>query len=258
MELIEYIKQQYFVAEDFGVIHENDIKTLAEQFNVKELYIKRKLKAIGCEIYKIKPAEIKDVTPYLDQFSDFKLNMGGRKPKYAQGITIAKTITKALWNSIREEFLTQSNNTCSICGYHTDETKYLHLHEDWEYDEDNFILRLKGISLICNHCHDCQHSDHAVLRKKGEEKETVDRLGMHFMRVNRCSQATYKAYRKWHRSFFDSEMLKLMNLEVEERNKEFARQRFLKEQNWRFFLYNELPYRDEVIKQLKKKDRYID
>ncbi|MFZ0475249.1 MAG: hypothetical protein WAM18_07250, partial [Halobacillus sp.] len=120
--------------------------------------------------------------------ANFKLTIEIRKPSYAQNKTVRNSIPRSLWNSVRNHVLEQSDFTCEVCGCRDEEN--LQAHEDWEYDEEEFLLILKDIQSLCKSCHDLKHIQHAALRIKDRKKRSfvMQRLKKHFVRVNNCTE----------------------------------------------------------------------
>ena len=106
-----------------------------------------------------------------------------------------------VWKNIRKALLEEYNNTCSICGFQTDDTKALHVHENWEVDKN--IAILKSVELICSRCHACKHRNqyvaYRVMDGQSELDEGIPRIDMltiHLMKVNNVSKEVIYAYRK--------------------------------------------------------------
>ncbi len=65
-------------------------------------------------------------------------------------------------------------------------TARLEAHEQWEYDEKNFVQKLKDVVAVCRDCHEVIHIGRTQL--KGDEKKASE----HFMKVNGCGYADYR------------------------------------------------------------------
>ena len=264
MELKEEIKRRYF-RNGFGVIHEREIKKLASEFSVTESIVKKDLKACNCEIYKEKPKKCNDYSQFEEQINTFILTEEMMKPKYAQYKTVREKVGKKLWDKTREELLKQNSNTCQICSYHTQNPSELHVHEEWMYDEENYVLKLVGVRLICEKCHSCKHIANSVLRTENIATVNINEIrDMHMMRVNRCSQDLLIAYRNKKASERYKKcpenwnlylnMLRLSNNELWK--KEIDTYDKLCNAEWKIEICCDIPYRQECIDALKNKGLY--
>lgn len=88
------------------------------------------------------------------------------------------------WDIIRKKAYAGAGGKCMICGA---PTARLEAHEQWEYDDENGVQRLKNIVAVCRPCHEVIHIGRTCLL--GREKEA----SAHFMKVNDCSYADYRA-----------------------------------------------------------------
>lgn len=86
------------------------------------------------------------------------------------------------WDVIRKKAYARSGGKCMICGA---PAKRLEAHEQWEYDDDRGVQKLKNIVAICRPCHEVIHIGRTQLM--GREREAI----AHFMKVNDCSYADY-------------------------------------------------------------------
>lgn len=87
------------------------------------------------------------------------------------------------WDVVRREAYARACGKCMICGA---PTSRLEAHEQWEYDEENCVQRLKDVVAICKSCHEVIHIGRTQLLG-GEERACA-----HFMKVNGCSYAEYR------------------------------------------------------------------
>lgn len=169
------------------------------------------------------------------------------KPSFAHGKTIREAVSPSLWKKIRIEVLKKENYTCSICGYHTEDktlTRFLNAHEEWEYDEENLILKLIDIKIHCKRCHDSQHSR----RIPSSQRET---LFEHMAAVNHCDIDVVRYYYKRYMQY--DILPHHENKTEEEISKSIKWQLHSHKLVWKFFVYNNIPYYDEVVSQLTDK-----
>ena len=80
--------------------------------------------------------------------------------------------------------------TCEFCKRKFDynnanSLKYLHCHELWSFDYAKSWQVLKGLLLLCNNCHSCQHINFATLQNRFEKTK------QHFLKVNRITNTEF-------------------------------------------------------------------
>lgn len=92
-------------------------------------------------------------------------------------------LSPAQWDAVRREAYARAGGKCMICGV---KVSRLEAHEQWEYDEDNCVQKLKDVVAICRACHEVIHIGRTSLL--GNEV----RASEHFMKVNNCNYAEYR------------------------------------------------------------------
>ncbi|MGN0804579.1 MAG: HNH endonuclease [Candidatus Coproplasma sp.] len=97
---------------------------------------------------------------------------------------LRSALPKEAWDSIRKKAYARANGKCMICGA---PTTRLEAHEQWEYDDERGVQRLKNIIAVCRPCHEVIHIGRTQLM--GREREASE----HYMKVN---GTTYAEYRK--------------------------------------------------------------
>lgn len=157
-----------------------------------------------------------------------------------------------VWKNIRKALLKENNNTCSICGFHTDNTKALHVHENWEVDGNMAIL--KSVELICSRCHACKHRNqyivYRVMDGQSELDDGIPRINMltiHLMRVNNVCKEVIYAYRK--KVFAD----KLEAERIEDMLKKGPEDVTLK-----YSITERIPYKNELKDYLRKRKLLVE
>ena len=93
-------------------------------------------------------------------------------------------LSKPQWDFLKAEAKSRADGKCMICGKKTDR---LEAHERWSYDEENAVQKLEDIIAVCKDCHSVIHIGRTQL--KGDE----ERAEKHFMKVNDCNYAQYRA-----------------------------------------------------------------
>ena len=185
----------------------------------------------------------------LKKYENLKLKINIKKGPH--GKTVRGSISQHLWlKKIRPEILSEFNYKCSICRFEPEESerKKLHVHEIEEYDFDNGICELKGLELICSSC----HSFHHLYRTYSvATKAQMDELISHFTRVNGIESGDYHEYFRLLQCSWRNESMKRID---GMRNKVVLSDR---DKKVMFRISCNMPYKEEVIKQLKKKDLYV-
>jgi len=94
---------------------------------------------------------------------------------------LRNSVSREVWDKIRYQTYREAGYKCSICGHNKDT---LYCHEVWEYDDDNYIQKLKGFEALCELCHRVHHIGLANIQLSKVQYNDVIR---HFRRVNKCS-----------------------------------------------------------------------
>lgn len=92
-------------------------------------------------------------------------------------------LSPKMWDIVRKDAYARAGGKCMICGA----AGRLEAHEQWEYDEEKKIQKLKTVIAVCKSCHEVIHIGRTSLLG-GEE-----RAAAHFMKVNGVSYAEYRA-----------------------------------------------------------------
>ncbi|MED3934392.1 hypothetical protein ABEY43_26705 [Priestia megaterium] len=180
-------------------------------------------------------------------FSEFKLKVDW-KPARFRGHSVKRNISQYLWNKkIRKQTLEEREHKCRICGYEPEEAnlRHLEMHEIEHYDENNLICTLEGIDLICKRCHAFHHLGFTFSRTTEEQ---FNELIQHFIKVNNCTEEDFRNHFKAVR---DKKFQGIPSLAEMKKIREDTRV-------VRYGVTGDIPYKDEVISQLKKKDLYIE
>ncbi len=94
-------------------------------------------------------------------------------------------LSKTQWEFIRKDAISRANGKCMICGR---KCANFDVHERWRYDEENGVQILEDVVAICKDCHSVIHFGLTQLKSK-----RIEYYEDHFMRVNNCSYAEFKA-----------------------------------------------------------------
>jgi hypothetical protein len=94
------------------------------------------------------------------------------------------------WDSLRRQVYADYQYRCGVCGA---SKVQLNCHERWAYDDTRHIQTLLGFIALCAMCHHVKHIGLAgVLASQG--KLDFEEVIRHFLRVNGCDRATFKAH----------------------------------------------------------------
>ncbi|WP_062235733.1 hypothetical protein [Fictibacillus sp. FJAT-27399] len=253
-ERIQYLKENYMSSDSFGVIPETDTPIVASKLEVTETTLKKDLKELNYVIYKRRPPKIKDLESYMPVLDGLKLKIERRMPKYVQHKSVRTLIGQSLWGKVRTIVLEMNNECCSACVFSPNDLTQLHVHEEWDFDEDNTTIILTGLSLLCHMCHSLHHIDYTYFRSAEKDKweEEKEKLDIHFMKVNECSQEILIASK---RLASKQQILdKMPKAKTGESLQQFfEKQKKLQNANWSYSVFNEMPLREKVIRVLEKK-----
>ncbi|PDZ04052.1 hypothetical protein CON03_20430 [Bacillus cereus] len=260
---IELINSKHMVNNSFGVIDEVGISSLAAECEVSVVTIKKDLKEMGCIIYKRKNPKIKDLSEYEAIVEQLSLKIVKRMPRYAQKRSVREGIGKKNWDKVRTVMLEKYYRRCSVCGFKPEDTGMLEVHEQWEYDENKIVLKLVELSLLCTYCHSFQHLEHTAMlriRRKtwGEDRH---KLNIHFMKTNQCTQDVLQASLSLSAKKLQDAMFQehdaLMDMQPNEVAEYRKRKKQLETANWFYWIFEDMPLRDEVIVALKNKNKTV-
>lgn len=92
-------------------------------------------------------------------------------------------LPKEVWDRIRKKAYARAGGKCMLCGA---PSPRLEAHEQWEYDDETCVQKLKNVVAVCRACHEVIHIGRTQLL--GREREASE----HFMKVNGCTYAEYR------------------------------------------------------------------
>ncbi len=107
----------------------------------------------------------------------------GLVPDSCWYINLRSALPKEVWDKVRKKAYARAGGRCMICGA---PTARLEAHENWEYDDERGIQKLKDIVAVCRPCHEVIHIGRTSLM--GREREASE----HYMKVNGVSYAEYR------------------------------------------------------------------
>lgn len=186
----------------------------------------------------------------LKKYENLKLKMD-LKPGVFYGKSVRRSISQYLWlKKIRPVILSQNNYKCNICGYIPQESKreQLQVQEMEEYDHENGICELQGLAVICGSCHSFYHIG---ITYGFSTKSKMEELINHFTKVNGIDKENYYEYFRLLQCLWRDESEKKLGV----RNKSVLSHRGMEV---KFRISCSMPYKEEVIKQLKVKNLYVE
>ena len=96
---------------------------------------------------------------------------------------LRSVLKPADWDKVRRFAYAKANGRCQICGA----SGRLEAHEQWSYDDEKALQKLKGVIALCHACHEVKHISRTQLMGRGMEAME------HFQKVNNCSQMDFHA-----------------------------------------------------------------
>jgi len=105
-------------------------------------------------------------------------------PKSLWNKSIRSRILRKDWDKLRKRILEEFDNICGVCD---SVIKPLHCHEEWKYDDENYIQKLNRLVSLCSLCHHVKHLGH-TRSLSGKGLLDIDTVIEHFVKVNSCSE----------------------------------------------------------------------
>jgi|SRR6516225_1050409 hypothetical protein len=93
------------------------------------------------------------------------------------GMSLPNHLERARWDKLRRACYAQAGNVCEICGGVGSKDR-VDCHEVWEYDDQNRIQKLLGLTALCPACHLVKHYGRACAIGKRAEAQN------HLAKVN--------------------------------------------------------------------------
>ena len=113
-------------------------------------------------------------------------------PQTAWNKSLAQTLLRNIWNTIRENHIQENGKKCEICDQING---IFNLHEVWNYDDINHIQKLERFILLCTMCHHVKHIGLAqILASQG--KLNLDEVINHFCKINNCTEKDFQQYKR--------------------------------------------------------------
>lgn len=97
-------------------------------------------------------------------FGGFPVNL---VPKSSWGQSLARLLPEETWQAIRRREIEGAGHRCEVCGRR--QSKGLHCHEVWEYDDELHIQTLSCYAVLCERCHLVFHFGYAQTQGLADE-----------------------------------------------------------------------------------------
>ena len=113
-------------------------------------------------------------------------------PPQLWGMNMRALMRRTEWRKLREALLDRQGVVCATCGKIETAPSRVYAHEEWEYDEttEPATTRIAGVSLVCWHCHACEHWGFtSLMTAQSVLPRAVDDTIAHFCRLNGASVA---------------------------------------------------------------------
>lgn len=200
-----------------------------------------------------------DSKTYKDRIAQWNLKLEiDMKPGLFHGETVRNKIGELWRKKIRPEVLLQNNYTCAICSHKVEphDASFLDVHEVESYDFKNVVCDLIGLEPICKSCHAFHHWNKTRMISN---KERLERLKLHFAKVNGVSVNVFDEYVRLRRVQFEVESNQETMQSIKDHANDLCKINDLFNQPVvRFKVSGEIPYKNEVIEKLKKKNLYFE
>jgi 5-methylcytosine-specific restriction endonuclease McrA len=110
-------------------------------------------------------------------------------PKTCWYSNVRSEVSAQTWDLLKKRVYQQANYRCEICGGKGDKHP-VECHEIWDYDDEQRVQTLKGLTALCPACHECKHIGYATVQGRGEIATA------HITKVNDWSPAQAEIYIK--------------------------------------------------------------
>lgn len=195
--------------------------------------------------------DVEWVTDY-EKWADLTIQV---KPEMFYGHTVRGNINSYFWGKqVRPEILKEHNYTCQYCGYkpESSNTKFLHVHEIEKYDIEKGICELVGIEVICSKCHDVHHYVRSFrITDEAGKYELIKRffdVNDQLVLARDADYMEFEMYVAFTRSIL-RDVNTYVNMRIADGSINFG--------NIKYKISCGIPYKEEVINQLSKKELYV-
>lgn len=243
------------IYQSYRIVHPYNVVEYCEQSHIDEDSFFILLDDMHLEVFNDIDLKDIDISLYESEFSKLKLKESAMPE--AGGASLSGLLGKnKAWTDLRKEVLEANDCTCEICGYKApcENTKALHVHEEWEQEQN--VVTLKKVSLICSRCHACKHVNQFVAYRVMEGQDElvegiprIDLITIHLMRVNKVSKEVIYAYRKKLHIFW--------NETQEEKSNKFVTSKE-NDMTYKYRIETSIPNYAAIIKVLQKRGLYQD
>lgn len=108
-------------------------------------------------------------------------------PKTVWFKNLRSELSQEEWDKLRKTTYKAAGYKCEVCGGKGPKWP-VDAHEIWEYDDENKIQKLLGLTALCPSCHSCKHIGLAQV------KGNYERARKHLAKVNGWSEEDAEHY----------------------------------------------------------------
>lgn len=247
-----------FLYNRYGLLHPYNIIDFCDESHYDYAQVVNYVEDKNIEIFIPMCKEEIDTLNIKKFEKDFnKLMLKEDAMKEGAGASLNKILgQRKVWKDLRNLLISQNNSTCKICRNKIENTKFLHVHENWNIERN--IVKLTSVELICSSCHACKHRNEFIAYRVMDGANSlvygiprIDFLTVHLMKVNNVSKEVIYAYRK-------KLLKKLREFEWKQRealvfcNKEECNNEY--EGEYKYIIGEKVPLKEEVELALKEKN----
>jgi hypothetical protein len=96
-------------------------------------------------------------------------------------------VDKTTWDTLRRQTYQKAKYVCEVCGGRGSDWP-VECHEIWDYDDENHVQKLIGLTALCPSCHEVKHIGLAGIRGRGKI------AAIHLAKVNNWTSVQTKEY----------------------------------------------------------------
>lgn len=112
-------------------------------------------------------------------------------PPSCWGKNLRTQVKQSQWKKLRANALAEQGNVCGVCG----SDHRLQCHEEWEFDDERHILRLRELRCSCGMCHHVTHFGRAQ-QIAADGQLDLEAVIEHFLKVNGVGRKEFEAHKQ--------------------------------------------------------------
>lgn len=110
------------------------------------------------------------------------------RPVSTWGVTLSNLLPKKEWFELARQCKQEADYTCVVCGT---ESRKMHAHEVWSFDDKKKVQKLEDVICICVLCHDVKHFGRST-QVYGKRYQTE--LIKHWCKVNKLTKEDFQKH----------------------------------------------------------------